>query len=106
MQSWDFGLELFEKEDKEHDLLDRDFRYFAEECDQMQGVVIMAGTEDAWGGYAKGYIERLRDELGKGVLWVWGLNRTSGSNDITSVGGLDPWFDVAYNPYRDGGQRD
>lgn len=85
MQSWDFGLELFEKEDKEHDLLDRDFRFFAEECDQMQGVVVLADTDDAWGGFTKGYVEKLRDELGKGVIWVWALNETIEEGQLSSV---------------------
>jgi hypothetical protein len=85
MHSWDFGIELFEKEDNEHDLLDRDFRFFAEECDQMQGVVILAGTDDAWGGFAKRYVERLRDELGKGIIWVWGLNGTVERNESVNV---------------------
>src|ERR1700759_2315338 len=88
MQSWNFGLELFEKEDKEHDLLDRDFRFFAEECDQMQGVVIMAGVDDAWGGFTQGYIEKLRDELAKGVIWVWALDGTVNTSRTTPVRNL------------------
>jgi hypothetical protein len=85
MQDWNFGLELFGKEDHEHDLLDRDFRFFAEECDQMQGVTVFAGMDDAWGGFAKGYIERLRDELGKRVIWVWGLHGTVERSEMTAV---------------------
>jgi Tubulin domain len=85
MQSWSFGYELFEKEDKEHDLLDRDFRFFAEECDQMQGVVVFAGADDAWGGFTKGYVEKLRDELGKGVIWVWALDSAGDEEQSSSV---------------------
>ncbi|KAM7194994.1 Tubulin domain containing protein [Naviculisporaceae sp. PSN 640] len=66
------GEELFGELDKEHDLLDRDLRLFAEEADQMQGISIMASLDDAWGGFAARYLERLRDEYGKTVLWVWG----------------------------------
>ncbi|KAK4218054.1 dml-1 [Rhypophila decipiens] len=66
------GEELFGELDKEHDLLDRDLRLFAEEADQMQGIQIMASLDDAWGGFASRYLERLRDEYGKTVLWVWG----------------------------------
>lgn len=85
MQDWNFGLELFEKEDREHDLLDRDFRYFAEECDQMQGVMVFSGIDDAWGGFAKGYSERLRDELGKSAIWIWGLEGTVDRSGSTLV---------------------
>lgn len=66
------GEELFAELDKEHDLLDRDLRLFAEEADQMQGIQILTGLDDAWGGFASRYLERLRDEYGKTVLWVWG----------------------------------
>jgi hypothetical protein len=72
-QSWEFGNDLFLKEDAEHDLLDRDFRVFAEECDQMQGVSVYAGMDDAWASFSQQYLERLRDELGKTTIWVWGV---------------------------------
>jgi hypothetical protein len=38
----------------------------------MQGVQIFAGLDDAWGGFAGEYVERLRDEYGKNCIWVWG----------------------------------
>jgi Tubulin domain len=81
LRSWTSGAELFESEDREHDVLDRDFRHFAEECDQMQGIVMVASIDDAWGGFAARYAERLRDEIGKGVLWVWGLDGTLGDDE-------------------------
>lgn len=67
------GDDLFNSLDKEHDLLDRDLRSFAEEADHMQGIQIMASVDDAWGGFAARYMERLRDEYGKTALWVFGL---------------------------------
>lgn len=39
----------------------------------LQGVQVFAGVDDAWGGFAGRYLEGLRDELGKGCVWVWGL---------------------------------
>ena len=72
-EKWEFGEDLFSSLDKEHDLLDRDFRPWAEECDQMQGIQIFTGVDDAWGGFAARYVERLRDEYGKGTIWVWGI---------------------------------
>ncbi|KAL8870998.1 MAG: hypothetical protein Q9174_003083 [Haloplaca sp. 1 TL-2023] len=72
-EKWTNGEELFEKLDKDHDLLDRDVRPWAEECDQMQGIQIFASTDDAWSGFAAKYIESLRDEYGKTSLWFWGL---------------------------------
>ncbi|KAI9660477.1 MAG: mtDNA inheritance, partitioning of the mitochondrial organelle [Bathelium mastoideum] len=72
-EQWDVGEELFINLDREHDLLDRDLRPFAEECDQLQGLQVIAGVDDAWGGFATRYLERMRDEFGKASIWVWGL---------------------------------
>lgn len=72
-ERWDSGEELFANLDKEHDLVDRDLRPFAEEADHMQGIQIMTTVDDAWGGFASRYIEKLRDEYGKTTIWVWGL---------------------------------
>ena len=44
----------------------------------MQGVVVYAGVENAWGAFAAECAERLRDELGTLPIWVW------------AVGGSDP----------------
>ncbi|OTB08439.1 hypothetical protein M426DRAFT_183872 [Hypoxylon sp. CI-4A] len=71
-EKWHMGEELFGSLDKEHDLLDRDLRSFVEEADQMQGLQIMTGIDDAWAGFAAKYMERLRDEYGKTPIWVFG----------------------------------
>ncbi|KAG0646720.1 dml-1 [Hyphodiscus hymeniophilus] len=72
-ENWFTGDELFNSLDKEHDLLDRDLRPFVEEADQMQGIQLMTGVDDAWGGFAARYMDRLRDEYGKTAVWVWGV---------------------------------
>ncbi|ROW12662.1 hypothetical protein VMCG_00173 [Cytospora schulzeri] len=72
-ERWDAGEELFAGLDKEHDIVDRDMRPFVEEADQMQGIQVMTTLDDAWGGFAARYLERLRDEYGKTTIWVWGL---------------------------------
>ncbi|KAF3770246.1 hypothetical protein M406DRAFT_36446, partial [Cryphonectria parasitica EP155] len=71
-ERWDTGGELFAGLDREHDIVDRDLRPFVEEADQMQGIQIMTTLDDAWGGFASRYAERLRDEYGKITIWVWG----------------------------------
>ncbi|PMD23979.1 tubulin nucleotide-binding domain-like protein [Hyaloscypha hepaticicola] len=71
--SWGVGEDLFNSLDKEHDLLDRDLRVFAEEADHMQGIQIIAGVDDAWGGFAARYMDRIRDEYGKTTVYFWGL---------------------------------
>ncbi|MCJ1436619.1 mtDNA inheritance, partitioning of the mitochondrial organelle [Xylographa pallens] len=72
-ENYTSGDELFDSLDKEHDLLDRDLRLWVEECDQMQGIQVFTGSDDAWGGFASRYVERLRDEYGKVGIWVWGI---------------------------------
>ncbi|OCK74685.1 tubulin nucleotide-binding domain-like protein [Lepidopterella palustris CBS 459.81] len=72
-EQWDVGADLFATMDADVDLLDRDLRPFVEECDGLQGLQIVTGTEDAWGGWVAGWVERLRDEFGKGAIWVWGV---------------------------------
>jgi hypothetical protein len=67
------GRELFSTLDKEHDIVDRDWRPFVEECDRMQGIQVFTTTDDAWGGFASSYIEALRDEYPKTCIWVWGM---------------------------------
>jgi Tubulin domain len=72
-EKWNTGEELFISLDKEHDLLDRDLRLFAEESDQLQALQIITGVDNAWGGFATRYLERLKDEFGKTSIWIWGL---------------------------------
>lgn len=67
------GEDLFSSLDKEHDILDRDLRPFVEEADQMQAIQLMTSLDDAWGGFAARYMDRLRDEYGKTAIWIWGL---------------------------------
>ncbi|KAJ5204952.1 uncharacterized protein N7498_005831 [Penicillium cinerascens] len=72
-EDWNMGEELFNDLDKEHDLLDRDVRPFAEECDQLRALQLFSGADDAWGGFTARYIDRLRDEYGKKSIWVWAI---------------------------------
>ena len=77
-ERWENGEELFVSMDTDNDLLDRDVRVWAEECDQMQGMQIFTGGDDAWGGFASRYIEKLRDEYGKMPIWTWGIEEDQG----------------------------
>ena len=78
-EKWENGEELFVSIDRDVDLLDRDVRVWAEECDQMQGMQIYTGGDDAWGGFAARYVESLRDEYGKMAIWAWGIEEESGN---------------------------
>ena len=90
-ENWGAGEELFNSLDREHDVLDRDFRPFAEECDQMSAIQVFTGVDDAWGGFAARYVDRLRDEYGKKDIWVWALEdgirtqRVSNAEEFHSI---------------------
>ena len=72
-EKWSAGEELFHDLDKEVDILDRDVRPFAEECDNIQGFQMITGADDAWGGFAARYLDSLRDEYGKTSIWTYGI---------------------------------
>jgi hypothetical protein len=72
-EDWHGGQDLFNSLHGDLGILDRDFRPFAEECDQMQGIQIFTGSDDAWGGFSGSYVDALRDDFGKATIWVWAL---------------------------------
>ncbi|KAL4970419.1 misato family protein [Aspergillus stella-maris] len=72
-EDWNLGEDLFNDLDKEHDLLDRDVRPFAEECDQLRALQIFTSSDDAWGGFTARYVDRLVDEYGKKAVLVWAI---------------------------------
>ncbi len=71
--TWVNGQELFDEMNRDFDLLDKDLRVWAEECDRMQGIQLFGSCDDAWGGFAAQYVERIKDEFGKTALWVWAI---------------------------------
>jgi hypothetical protein len=84
-EKWEVGMDLFEKLEREVDLVDRDLRPLIEECDSLQALQIMTGVDDAWGGWASGWIERLRDEYGKLSIWTWGVGDQGANTSIPRV---------------------
>jgi hypothetical protein len=84
-ERWDTGEELFSSLDREHDLLDRDLRPFAEESDQLQGIQIITAADDAWAGFAARYMDRLSDEFGKISLWVYGIEDDKQAPRVSSI---------------------
>ncbi|KAL1914836.1 uncharacterized protein VTP21DRAFT_7928 [Calcarisporiella thermophila] len=71
------GLDAFQEYERDHASYDDSLRHFAEECDQLQGFHVMVSTYDAWGGFATGILESVRDEFSKAGIWVYGLGNLS-----------------------------
>ena len=86
LSQWGAGEELFCSLNSEHDLFDQDFRPFAEECDQLQGLQILTEVDNFWGGFAAKYMDHLRDEMGKTSMWVWGLEDGSVHRRVSMSG--------------------
>ena len=58
---------------QDDDLLDRDVRLFAEECDSLQGFQVLLESDSGWGGFATEYLEIIRGEYPKASIWTWGI---------------------------------
>lgn len=89
---WEVGKDLFANIDKEHDILDRDLRPFIEECDHVQALQIFTSADDAWGGFASRYVDRLRDEFEKKSIWVWAIE---GGSRVPRVSGIFVIHDIS-----------
>lgn len=83
-QQWQAGEELFSTLNADQELLDSDLRFWIEECDSLQGVQLFVDAETAWGGFAKGWMDGLRDELGaKSSVWVWAVGDSQSGDEAT-----------------------
>ncbi|KAK3827488.1 MAG: tubulin domain-containing protein [Benniella sp.] len=68
-----YGRTAFLETEKELDSYDDNFRLFAEECDQLQGIQVLADVLNGWGGFASSYLERLREDFPKSTVITYGL---------------------------------
>ena len=84
-ERWDSGEDLFETLEREEGVIDRDVRRWVEECDSLQGVQLVLGADDAWAGFGKGMVEGLRDEVGKGQIWIWGIEESGVGSRVSAV---------------------
>ena len=65
-ESFQSGESLFNR-----DMVDSEFRIFAEDCDLLQGVQFLTSLSSAWSGFAASYIQSIRDEYPKLQIWTW-----------------------------------
>ena len=72
--TYEAGVDLFAQRDADVDVFDEDIRLWIEETDGLQAIQLYISNDDAWSGFASRYVERLRDELGKCCIWVWGMD--------------------------------
>ncbi|KAI8374683.1 tubulin domain-containing protein [Radiomyces spectabilis] len=75
------GRQAYDDNEKETDIFDDNFRFFAEECDQLQGFQLLTGIDDAFGGFAEGLLQDIRDEFPKLAILTYGISSNTPSSD-------------------------
>ncbi|KAJ3355940.1 hypothetical protein HDU83_002225 [Entophlyctis luteolus] len=76
------GSDIWENDHDLDDVLENRIRYFLEECDNPQGIQVLADTSNAFSGFTAACLESLRGDIGKMNITVFGI-----SDDCD---GLDP----------------
>ncbi|KAI9280611.1 tubulin domain-containing protein [Umbelopsis sp. AD052] len=72
--TYNTGCQAYDENEKETDSFDETFRFFAEECDQLQGFQIMTSVHDGFGGFTCGLLENIRDEYPKASILTYGIS--------------------------------
>ncbi|CAM0140076.1 mtDNA inheritance, partitioning of the mitochondrial organelle [Umbelopsis sp. WA50703] len=71
------GYNAYDENEKETDSFDETFRFFVEECDQLQGFQIMTSIDDGFGGFTRGFLENVRDEYPKTSILTFGISNSN-----------------------------
>ncbi|KAL0086518.1 tubulin domain-containing protein [Phycomyces blakesleeanus] len=75
--SYTAGRKAYTDNEKETSIFEDNFRFFVEECDQLQGFQIFTGVDDAMGGFTEGLLDDIRDEFPKTTVLTYGLSDTT-----------------------------
>ncbi|KAI8331202.1 tubulin domain-containing protein [Chlamydoabsidia padenii] len=67
------GRQAYADNEKESDIFEDAFRTMVEECDQIQGFQLFTGVDDAFGGFAEGLLNDIRDEFSKSTILTFGM---------------------------------
>ncbi|CAG8585002.1 11007_t:CDS:10, partial [Ambispora leptoticha] len=71
-----YGQECFVQHEKEESTFDDNFRFFAEECDTIQGIQIFTDILDGFGGFSCNFLEQLRQEYPKNAILTYGITNS------------------------------
>ncbi|KAI8880500.1 tubulin nucleotide-binding domain-like protein [Backusella circina FSU 941] len=72
--NYTIGRQAYKDNEKEADTFDENVRFFAEECDSLQGFQILTNVDDAFGGFTEGLLSDMRDEYAKTPIITYGLS--------------------------------
>ncbi|KAH8101289.1 tubulin nucleotide-binding domain-like protein [Cristinia sonorae] len=67
---WELSRDAFTKYNESTDLMEDAFRFFVEECDNIQGLQIMNDTS-TFGGFTHSFLSAFRDEFTKLPSWTF-----------------------------------
>ncbi|KAI8647274.1 tubulin domain-containing protein [Parasitella parasitica] len=68
------GKQSYQDNEKEMDIFEDNFRFFVEECDNLQGFQILTDVDDAFGGFSEGLLHNICDEFGKTPIMTYGMS--------------------------------
>ncbi|CDS11095.1 hypothetical protein LRAMOSA03359 [Lichtheimia ramosa] len=71
------GRQSFSDYERETESYEDNFRHFVEECDNLQGFQILAGVDDAFGGFTEGMLQLLREDFPKTPIMTYGLQSSN-----------------------------
>lgn len=72
--NYTIGRQAYEENEKEMDIFEGNFRFFVEECDNLQGFQALTDVDDAFGGFTEGLLNNIRDEFQKTPIMTYGLS--------------------------------
>lgn len=82
------GFEYFEENEQKYiepEIIETNFRYFAEECDRLQGFVTLMDTQTAFCGYATKLLKVIEDEYPKASKTFFSISPKKPTHDLSSV---------------------
>jgi hypothetical protein len=85
--NYTIGRQAYQENEKEMDIFEDNFRFFVEECDNLQGFQILTDVDDAFGGFTEGLLNNIRDEFQKTPIMTYGLS-DSHAQYRTDVSGI------------------
>ncbi|KAI8988227.1 tubulin domain-containing protein [Mycotypha africana] len=72
--NFNIGRQAYRDNEKELELFDENFRFFVEECDNLQGFQMMVDVDDGFGGFSESLLHDIRDEFAKAPIFLYGLS--------------------------------
>ncbi|KAI9338876.1 tubulin domain-containing protein [Pilaira anomala] len=72
--NYTIGRQAYTENEREVDIFEDNFRFFVEECDNLQGFQIFSDVDDAFGGFTESLLDNIRDEYLKTPIMTYGLS--------------------------------